>query len=42
MPMGLMNASVILMGIMNSLFIDMLDKRVVVFQDDILIYSNIV
>ena len=35
-----MNASAMFMQTMNNLFIDMLDKGVVVFLDDILIYST--
>ena len=42
MPIGLMNAPAIFMQMMNNLFIDMLDKGVVVFLDDVLIYSTIV
>ena len=40
MPMGLTNASAIFMCTMNNLFLDMLDKGVVGFLDNILIYSN--
>ena len=39
MPMGLMNVPEILMQMMNNLFMDMLDKGVVVFLYNILIYS---
>ena len=39
MPMGLINAPAIFMRIMNNLFMDKLDKKVVVFLDDIRIYS---
>ena len=39
MPMGLMNEPATFMQAMNNLFLDMLDKGVVVFLDDILIYS---
>ena len=42
MPMGLMNMPVMFMQKMNNLFLDMLDKGVVVFLDSILIYSTIV
>ena len=42
MPMGLMNVPATFMQMMNNLFVDMLDKGVVVFLDDILIYSKIV
>ena len=40
MPMGLRNSLAIFMQTMYNLFIDMLDKVVVVFMDDILVYSN--
>ena len=40
MPMGLMNAPVIFMWIMNNLFVDMLDKGVVVLLNNVLIYST--
>ena len=40
MPVGLMNVPTTFMGMMNNLFNDMLDQRVVVFLDDMLIYSN--
>jgi hypothetical protein len=36
---GLMNASAFFMYLMNSVFMDYLDKFVVVFIDDILMYS---
>ena len=36
-----MNAPVTFMQMMNNLFMDMLDKGVVVFLDDMLIYSRI-
>ena len=39
--MGLMNAPVMFMQMMNNLFIDILEKEVVVFLDDVLIYSTI-
>ena len=42
MPMGLMNALAVFMQTMNNLFVGMLDKGVVVFLDDILIYSTTV
>ena len=40
MPMGLMNAPVIFMWMMNNLFVDMLDKGVVVLLNNVLIYST--
>ena len=42
MPMGLANAPAIFMRMMNNLFEDMLDQGVVVFLDDMLIYSTTV
>ena len=42
MPMGLVNAPATFMQTMNNLFVDMLDKAVVIFLDDMLIYSTIV
>ena len=38
--MGLTNAPAMFMQTMNNLFMDLLDKAVVVFLDDILIYST--
>ena len=40
MPMGLMNAPAMVMQMMNNLLEDMLDKGIVVFLDDMLIYST--
>ena len=42
MPMGLMDVPEIFMWMMNSLFMDILDKGVVIFLDDIPIYSTTV
>ena len=41
MTMGLTNAPELFMQTMNSLFMDILDKELVVFLDDVLIYSTI-
>jgi hypothetical protein len=40
MSFGLTNALAFFMNLMNSVFIDYFDKFVVVFIDDILIYSQ--
>ena len=40
MPMGLMNAQAIFMQTMNNMLKDMLDKGVVVFLDDMLVYRT--
>ena len=39
MPIGLTNAPATFMWMMNNLLEDMLDKGVVVFLDDVLIYN---
>ena len=42
MPMGLINAPETFMQMINCLFGDMLDQGIVVFLDDMLIYSTMV
>jgi hypothetical protein len=39
-PFGLSNASIVFMCLMNGIFIDYLDKFVIVFLDDIIFYSK--
>lgn len=40
MPFGLTNAPATFMRAMNNLFVDLLDRGVVCFLDDVLIYSD--
>ena len=40
--MGLMNAPEIFMQMMNNLFVAILDREVMVFLDDMLIYGTMV
>jgi hypothetical protein len=39
-PFGLSNAPIVFMCLMNGIFINYLDKFLIVFLDDILVYSN--
>ena len=40
MPFGLTNAPATFMRTMNNLFSDLLDRGVVAFMDDVLIYNS--
>ena len=40
LPMGLTYAPVMFMRVMNNLFPDLLDRGIIVFLDDILVYSH--
>ena len=40
LPTGLINTSATFMRVMNTLFTDLLDRGVIVFLDDILVYSH--
>ena len=40
LPMGLTNAPATFMRAMNNLFTDLLDRGVIVFLDDVLVYSH--
>ena len=42
MPLGLTNAPAMFMQTTNNLFMEMLDRGVVVFLDDVFIYSTMV
>jgi hypothetical protein len=39
-PFGFSNAPVVFMCLMNGIFIDYIDKFIIVFLDDVLIYSK--
>ena len=41
MPFGLTNTPAVFMGLMNKIFHEFLDKFVIIFIDDILIYSRV-
>ena len=40
LPMGLTNAPAMFMWAMNNLFTNLLDRDIIVFLDDILVYSH--
>ena len=40
LPLGLTNAPAIFQKLMNSVFSDMLDERLLVYLDDLLVYSE--
>ena len=40
LPMGLTNAPATFMRVMNNLFTNLLDRGVIVFLDDVLLYSH--
>jgi hypothetical protein len=40
MPFGLMNAPAVFQEFMNAIFRDVIDERVIIYIDDILIFSN--
>ena len=40
MPIGLMNAPEVFMSAINNLFVDLLDKGVVFFLDDVLVFRT--
>ena len=40
LPMGLANAPATFMWVMNNLFINLLDRAIIVFLDDVLLYSH--
>ena len=40
LPLGLINAPAIFQKLMNSVFNDMFDERLLVYLDDLLVYSE--